>query len=137
MADQQNPFTMAGMMGMMMPNPYTQYKGQLPIPGYSGTPTDAQGNPIQSYTDAQAAHDAWTPPSQTPGTTLNSSPSDASSSNPFANVNIPQGQNTAVSQPRGGLDTASWNALTPAQRGAAQWPNGAIFSRLRDDAVGQ
>ena len=59
MADQQNPFTMAGMMGMMMPNPYTQYKGALPIPGYMGTPTDALGNPIKSFTDAQAQHDAW------------------------------------------------------------------------------
>ena len=53
------PSRMTGMMGMMMPNPYTQYKGQLPMPGYMGTPTDAQGNPIQSFTDAQAQHDAW------------------------------------------------------------------------------
>lgn len=74
--DQTNPFTIAGMAGMMMPNPYTQYKGQLPIPGYMGTPTDAQGNPIQSYTDAQAAHDAWQPTQAAPaqGTTLNSNP---------------------------------------------------------------
>ena len=77
MADQTNPYTQLGMMGMMMPNPYTQYKGQLPMPGYMGTPTDAQGNPIQSFTDAQAQHDAWdaanpAPPSGT--TTLNSNP---------------------------------------------------------------
>ena len=71
--DQTNPFTIAGMAGMMMPNPYTQYKGQLPIPGYSGTPTDAQGNPIQSFLDAQAQHDAAPAPAQ--GMTLNSSPS--------------------------------------------------------------
>lgn len=64
---------MAGMAGMMMPNPYTQYKGQLPMPGYMGTPTDAQGNPIQSFLDAQAQHDAAPAPAQ--GTTLNSSPS--------------------------------------------------------------
>jgi hypothetical protein len=75
--DQQNPFTMMGMMKMMQPNPYTQYKGLLPIPGYRGAPTDASGNPIQSFTDAQAAHDAWQPPAQ--GTTLNTNPAAAPS----------------------------------------------------------
>ena len=76
MADQTNPFVTMGMAGMMMPNPYTQYKGALPMPGYMGTPTDAQGNPIQSYLDAQAAHDAWRPTQAAPaqGTTLNSNP---------------------------------------------------------------
>jgi hypothetical protein len=77
MADQTNPFTMAGMMGMMMPNPYTQYKGALPFQGFRGPATDAQGNTIQSFADAQAAHDAWRPPATpTPaqGTTLNSAP---------------------------------------------------------------
>ena len=76
MADQTNPFTMMGMAGMMMPNPYTQYKGALPMPGYMGTPTDAQGKPIQSYLDAQAQHDAWQPTQAAPaqGTTLNSNP---------------------------------------------------------------
>ncbi len=73
--DQTNPFTIAGMAGMMMPNPYTQYKGQLPIPGYSGTPTDAQGNPIQSFLDAQAQNAA------APGTTLNTPPPAATPSN--------------------------------------------------------
>jgi hypothetical protein len=75
--DQQNPFTMMGMMQMMQPNKYIspQYKDKpLPIPGFLGAPTDAQGNPIQSFTDAQAAHDAWRPPqaAQPAGTTLNS-----------------------------------------------------------------
>ena len=77
MADQTNPFTIAGMASMMQPNPYTQYGGKpLPIPGYMGAPTDAQGNPIQSFTDAQAAHDAWNKANPAPaqGTTLNSTP---------------------------------------------------------------
>ena len=76
MADQTNPYTQLGMMGMMMPNPYTQYKGQLPMPGYMGTPTDAEGSPIQSFTDAQAQHDAWDKANPAPaaGTTLNSTP---------------------------------------------------------------
>ena len=64
MADQTNPFTMAGMMGMMQPNKYIDpaYKDKpLPLPGFYWQaqclppPTDAQGNPIQSFTDAQGA----------------------------------------------------------------------------------
>ena len=82
MADQTNPFTMAGMMGMMMPNKYIDpaYKDKsLPLPGFYGAPTDAQGNPIQSFTDAQTAHDAWNaahpaPAAPAQGTTLNTSP---------------------------------------------------------------
>ena len=76
MADQTNPFVMAGMMGMMMPNKYTDpaFKDKpLGLQGYYGTPTDAMGNPIQSFTDAQAQHDAWAAahPAPPPGTTLN------------------------------------------------------------------
>jgi hypothetical protein len=59
-------------------NPYTQWNKQaLPFMGqYAGTPTDARGNPIQSYVDAQAAHNAWQPPqpAQAPPVTLNSTP---------------------------------------------------------------
>ena len=91
MADQTNPFTMAGMMGMMQPNKYIDpaYRDQaLPLPGfYTGQgsnvyqpPTDAMGNPIQSFTDASRAHAAWDTAhpapaaSATQGTTLNSTP---------------------------------------------------------------
>ena len=60
-------------------NPYTQWNKQaLPFMGqYAGAPTDARGNPIQSYQDALAAQKAAqtaataAPPAQ--GTTLNSS----------------------------------------------------------------
>jgi hypothetical protein len=58
--------------------------------------------------------------------TLNSSPgigggsSAAPSSNPFAGIQVPQGQNTAVAQPFGGLNSQQWQALTPQQRGPAQ-----------------
>ena len=63
-----------GLMGLMGPNPYLQYTGQIPMAGYRGAPTDAAGNPIASFTQAQAAHDAWQPPAAAPaqGTTLNS-----------------------------------------------------------------
>ena len=65
-----------GLMGLMGPNPYLQYTGQIPMAGYRGAPTDAAGNPIASFTQAQAAHDAWQPPAAAPaqGTTLNSTP---------------------------------------------------------------
>src|SRR4029077_2145522 len=50
----------------------------IPFPAsYVGTPTDALGRPIQSYLDAQAAHDAWSAPpapAQAPPVTLNTSP---------------------------------------------------------------
>ncbi len=83
MADDQNPFTMMGMMQMMQPNPYTAYRGQaLPMPGYVGTafggspgPTDAMGRPIKSYQNTQKLSDAWNaanPAQPAQGTTLNS-----------------------------------------------------------------
>lgn len=55
-----NDATNAAMLmgGMYGPNPYSQYPNGIPPTSYRGTPTDAQGNPIQ-------------PP---PGTTLNSNP---------------------------------------------------------------
>ena len=59
-------------------NKYSTYAGKaLPWPSqYSGTPTDAHGNPIQSYLDTQKQHDAWAAanpaPAVAPSTTLNS-----------------------------------------------------------------
>jgi hypothetical protein len=96
-------------------NKFSNYQGQaLPWPSqYSGVPTDALGRPIQSYLAAQTAAAA---PQQAPPVTLNSTPQ----SSPFANVQIPQGQNTALAEPFGGLDRSQWNALTPQQRGPAQ-----------------
>lgn len=107
----------SGLQGLIGPNPYLQYTGQIPMAGYRGAPTDAAGNPIASFTQAQQQHDAWNAanPAQPPGTTLNNT-------NPFAGVQIPQGMNTQVAQPRGGLDFQQWNALTPQQRSAAQGP---------------
>lgn len=116
LADYQN---MLGLQGLTGPNPYLTYQGAIPMAGFMGAPTDASGNPIQSYQAAQAAHDAWQPPAQPPGTTLNTSGAVASTANPFAGVNIPQGQNTAVAQPRGGLTPDQWQALSPQQRSAA------------------
>ena len=64
-------------------NKYSPYAGvALPfMGGYStaaGPPTDAHGNPIQSYLDTQAQHDAWAAanpaPAMAPPTTLNSTP---------------------------------------------------------------
>lgn len=64
-----NPFTdyyqSLGLAGMNNPNPYLEFTGQIPLAGYQGAPTDAMGQPIQSYQ----------PPA--PGTTLNSTPAAA------------------------------------------------------------
>jgi hypothetical protein len=46
--------------------------------------------------------------------------------NPFTNVQIPQGQNDAAYQPRGGVSPQQWQALSPAQRGAVQGPLGEV-----------
>ena len=86
-------------------NPYTQWNKQaLPFMGqYAGGatgPTDAHGNPIQSYQDALAAHNAWQPP-VAQGMTLNSSPQ---SNVPQYIYNpggmIPTGQNTGLDHPQ-------------------------------------
>lgn len=69
--------TVLGYQGLVGQNPYLKYQGAIPMAGYYGTPTDASGQPIQSYLDAQAAHDTWAAqhPAQPQGTTLNTSPS--------------------------------------------------------------
>jgi hypothetical protein len=57
-------------------NKFSPFQGKpIPFPAqYQGVPTDAHGNPIQSYIDAQAAHDAWQPPATAPAVSLNSTP---------------------------------------------------------------
>ena len=109
MAEDKNAALMQAMLagGMYGPNPYSQFPSGIQSTSYAGTPTDARGIPIQ-------------PP---PGTTLNSTPAAPAAppmTNPFAGVQIPQGQNTAVAQPFGGLNREQWNALTPQQRSPAQ-----------------
>jgi len=126
LADYQN---MLGLQGLTGPNPYLQYTGQIPMAGFYGAPTNASGQPIQSFTDTQNASNAWSA-ANPPGTTLNTSGAVASTANPFSGVNIPQGQNTAVAQPRGGMTPQQWQALTPAQRNAASGPMAQYASGL-------
>ena len=73
MSDMMNAQGIAGLYG---PNPYLQFTGQIPMAGYRGAPTDAAGNPIASFGQAQQAHDAWAAANPAPaqGTTLNSTP---------------------------------------------------------------
>jgi hypothetical protein len=97
-------------------NKYSPYNG-VPLPSlanYAGMPTDAHGNPIGSYQAIVAQQQAATPgaaPPMAPSTSINSSP--------FSGVQIPQGQNDAAYQPRGGLNMQQWQALTPQQQLAA------------------
>lgn len=44
LANMQN---LIGYQGLVGPNPYLQYQGQIPMAGYMGWPTNAQGLPIQ------------------------------------------------------------------------------------------
>ena len=96
LADMQNLMGYAGLVG---PNPYLKYQGQIPIAGYytgyndtavlpggSGymPPTNAQGQEIGRYeTEQTAANNLYQQqlaaynaanPAPTPGTTLNSAP---------------------------------------------------------------
>ena len=84
MADDNNPladiYNAAALPYMLGPNKYSAFNGNpLPLQGYAGTPTDAQGRPIQSFLDAQQQHNAWNAANPAPaqGTTLNSTPTNA------------------------------------------------------------
>ena len=84
MADDNNPladiYNAAALPYMLGPNKYSAFNGNpLSLQGYSGTPTDAQGRPIQSFVSAQQQHDAWNAANPAPaqGTTLNSTPTNA------------------------------------------------------------
>jgi hypothetical protein len=90
----QNPYLQQGLLQMQQPNPYIDAKFQgkpLQLPGFytgdagNAPPTNAMGNPIQSFVDynndAQAqyqkdlaAYNASNPSGQSQGTTLNSTP---------------------------------------------------------------
>jgi hypothetical protein len=113
--DQTNPYVTMGMLGMMTPNKYIDpaYQNKsLPIPGFSGTPTDAQGNPIQSYLDWQTANPG--------GTTLNNTPAAPAASQPqlmgagnFQKL-AEQAQQTAAIDPTTGI-AADPTALAQAR----------------------
>jgi hypothetical protein len=64
------------------------------------------------------------PPAGTPSTPA------TAAGNPFTNVQIPQGQNTAVAEPFGGLNRQQWQGLTPQQQGAVMGPMGEYQSGL-------
>jgi len=62
-----------GYQGLVGQNPYLEYQGQIPMAGYYGTPTNAQGQAIPSFLAAQAQSQA-AQAAQPTGTTLNSTP---------------------------------------------------------------
>lgn len=138
MADDNNPladiYNAAALPYMLGPNKYSAFNGNpLSLQGYAGTPTDAQGRPIQSFVNAQQQHDAWNAANPapaasaaTPGTTLNS--------NPYGSMfgalagQSPGGPDTqaqyAYNQGLGGVNpgSAQGRAIAAGQQTAAQ-PN--------------
>ena len=139
LADMQNLMGYAGLVG---PNPYLKYQGQIPIAGYytgyndtavlpggSGymPPTNAQGKEIGRYETEQtaannlyqqqlAAYNAAQPPAATPGTTLNSAPGGYPAGSAGA---------TPAIQELLGNYAASQAALSPGQQ-AAQAASAAV-----------
>jgi hypothetical protein len=90
-------------------NKFSPFPGQSlnPFMGKmaANAPTDAHGNPISSYADAQRAHDAWQPPAappMAPPVTLNST---GWNQNPVGSPLNP---------------TGDWTQLAPTLPGASQ-----------------
>ena len=119
-ADAMNTSGYAGLIG---PNPYLEYTGQIPMAGYRGAPTDAMGNPIASFGQAQQAHDAWAAANPAPapaaGTTLNSPPQQATIQHATMPDGMPYGQ-TSLGR---GVVGPSWQGPgggTPQQQAPQQ-----------------
>ena len=107
-ADAMNTSGYAGLIG---PNPYLEYTGQIPMAGYRGAPTDAAGNPIASFTQAQQQHDAWNAANPAPaapaaGTTLNSTPQPGVI--PFQHATMPDGMPYGQTSLGRGVTGTSW-----------------------------
>ena len=122
-ADAMNTSGYAGLIG---PNPYLEYTGQIPMAGYRGAPTDAMGNPIASFTQAQQQHDAWNAANPAPaapaaGTTLNSTPQPGVI--PFQHATMPDGMPYGQTSLGRGVTGTSWQGpgggTTPQQTQAA------------------
>ena len=119
-ADAMNTSGYAGLIG---PNPYLEYTGQIPMAGYRGAPTDAMGNPIASFGQAQQQHDAWAAANPAPapaaGTTLNSTPQQATIQHATMPDGMPYGQ-TSLGR---GVVGPSWQGPgggTPQQQAPQQ-----------------
>jgi hypothetical protein len=110
MADNFANVTNAELLGGMYgPNPYSQFQGRMPFPGYVGTPTDALGRPIQ----------------QAPGTTLNQTQAQPQAAAPAAAPQQHWGMTSAGGQVTGGaaggegagMSGATGGTNIPAQYG--------------------
>ena len=132
-ADAMNTSGYAGLIG---PNPYLEYTGKVPMAGFYGAPTDAMGNPIASFTQAQQQHDAWNAANPAPapaaGTTLNSTPQQAQIQHATMPDGMPYGQ-TSLGR---GVTGTSWQgpgggagAPQQAQQSAPAAPTNPIDMR--------
>ena len=132
LADMMNTQGVAGLYGS---NPYLQFTGQIPMAGYRGTPTNAAGNPIASFGQAQAAHDAWAAANPAPaqGTTLNSTPQQGNPYDPSSAQGqawtammaqpaaVQNMQQAAASQARGGNTPGAYYAPGNSAAGSNQY----------------
>lgn len=132
LADMQNMIGYAGLVGQ---NPYLQYQGKIPMAGfYTGNagnmpPTDATGQPIQSFVNANnnAQQQLANQPAQ--GTTLNSTPQ-----------GLPAAQQSALGQWGPAINELAQNsaaaqaAKTPQQLGVDAQNNAVRQQMLQQQA---
>jgi hypothetical protein len=123
---------MQGYQGLVGQNPYLQYQGQIPMAGYYGTPTNAQGQNIPSFMAALAASQA-PQGSPTPGTTLNSSPSGPQDymMNPQTGM---MGPNPAAFQ--GGIDPSTGLTIQQANQATNRYYNPQAGSMVGGQSQG-
>ena len=138
-SDQQNPFLLQGLMGMMQPNPYIQPQWQnspLSLPGFYGDPTDATGKPIQSFQDAKAQSAAAQAAAPPPGTTtLNST---GMYNAPTATNGMGSVNQSAFSTPGmgGGIDPSTGETFDQAQAALRNYYNPTQGSMVGGDTGG-
>jgi hypothetical protein len=128
LADSSDPlanfYNGLGLQAMTEANPYTPFQGAIPMAGFTGPATDASGNVIPSYAQAQQQNQQQQA-AQTPGTTLNSTPGSSQSATPQDYIMNPQtgmmGPNPAAFQ--GGIDPSTGVTIQQAEQATNRYYN--------------
>jgi hypothetical protein len=118
--------TAMGLQGLYGQNPYLTYQGQIPMAGFTGNPTNAMGQVIPSWLQAQQQAAAPAAAPSTPGTTLNSTPgagTQAYQMNPQTGQMAPNPAAFSAGNFAGGVNPATGQTLMQAQAAANNYYN--------------